>query len=171
MQCLTLTQISDWLSANHLPESPYHEPADSPHRHYLQCSVPTSYLKQEAFMACYYEQIIPDAHSLIHITDWGLYRQTQMIAVTSIRSTVGESRNLVDAPGLLLDPQSQDHGIALFSLTTSFAWSSCLYSPPDRCILHNWEGELFHFWTDSDSQLHHMKTLIQQFNLQVTTES
>ncbi|TDU81066.1 hypothetical protein EI77_00368 [Prosthecobacter fusiformis] len=119
----------------------------------------------EAFARHYFLNISPDAESLIHMTDWGLYEPSQMIAITGIRGSRGEDRWLIDAPGHRLTSEEVELGISLFSLSASFAWSSYVYSPSHCSTLYNWEGDIFDFWTDSVEVFAEMKLLLTQHNL------
>lgn len=159
-------QISQWLSERSVPEDPYRSGTSA--QHYIQFHVPSRHRRLEDFLRNYYERIIPDSDSLIHVTDWGLYQPSEMIAIAGIRSSMNEQRPLIEAPGHCLTPEESEMGVALFRLTTSFAWSSYLYCPTDRSSLYNWEGEIFDFWTDSIAALEELKLLLKQFELEET---
>ena len=135
MKCITEGQIADWLHQRSIPKDPYH--GDSSPAFYLQFYAPTNHRRIDAFVRHYYDRIVPEADSLIHITDWGLYQQSEMIAIVGIRSSRGEDRILIDAPGHILPSGEKEIGISIFSLSASFAWSSYLYSPRDHSTLFN----------------------------------
>lgn len=168
MRCLTNNEVSEWLEARAISQDPYHN-EDEP-IHYLQFYAPTRHLRLDAFTRDYFKRIIPESEPLIQFTDWGLYQPSEMIAITGIRHSFGEKRNLIDAPGHQIDQDETELGISLFSLSASFAWSTYLYSTNEKTTLHNWEGALFDFWTDSHSALAEMKELLKQFDLQETTQ-
>lgn len=169
MRCLNHSEVSGWLLDNELPEDPYR--GEAAPDHYLQFSVPERFLVLEAFVREFYGKIIPEAESLIHFTDWGLYQESQMVAIAGIRAGAGELRALREAPGHVLPATSGEAGVALFSLATAFAWSGYLYCPLDRTVLFNWEGESFDFWTDSDRRREETKLLVKEFELEETTDA
>jgi hypothetical protein len=164
MKCLKESEVSGWLLEQGLPGDPYR--GDTAPDHYLQFSVPTRYLALEAFVRQFYSRIIPETESLIHFTDWGLYQESQMMAVAGIRTGAGECRTLREAPGHVVATGEVAAGVALFSLAAAFAWSCYLYVPSERTILYNWEGELFDFWTDGGSRLQEMRLLLKEFDLE-----
>jgi hypothetical protein len=104
------------------------------------------------------------------MTDWGLFQPSEMISILGIRLAQGDARKLIEAPGHCLGSDESEPGIALFSLSASYAWSSYLYSPIHRSTLYNWEGEIFDYWTDSIEALEEMKLLLTQFDLEETTK-
>lgn len=169
MKCLSDREVSGWLLDHELPEDPYR--GEAAPDHYLQFSVPKRFLALEAFVRQFYSRIVPEADSLIHFTDWGLYQESQMIAVAGIRVGAGEPRALREAPGQVLPVGSGEVGVALFSLATAFAWSCYLYCPLERTILYNWEGELLDFWTDSNLKHEELKTILKQFGIEETTDA
>ena len=163
MKCITESQIDDWLHQRSIRKDPYH--GDASPAFYLQFYAPTNHRRIDAFVRHYYDRVVPEADSLIRMTDWGLYQQSEMIAIVGIRSSRAEDRMLIDAPGHILPAGEKEIGISLFSLSASFAWSSYLYSPLDHSTLFNWEGEIFDFWTDSEQAVSEMKLMLNQFDL------
>ena len=168
MKCVTDSEIDDWLRQQSIHTDPYH--GDSSPAFYLQFHAPSNHRRIDAFARHYYERIVPEADSLIHMTDWGLYQQSEMIAIVGIRSSRGEDRMLIDAPGHILPSGEKEIGISLFSLSASFAWSSYLYSARDHSTLFSWEGEIFDFWTDSEQVVTEMKLMLKQFDLPETNQ-
>ncbi len=166
MKCITESQIDEWLGQRSIHKDPYHGNA-SPTL-YLQFYAPTNHGRIDAFVRYYYNFIVPEVDSLIQMTDWGTYEQSEMIAIEGIRSNCGEDRMLIDAPGHILQFGEKEIGISLFSLSASFAWSSYLYSPRDHSTLFNWEGEIFDFWTDSVHALSMIRIMLNQFDLTLT---
>jgi len=108
---------------------------------------------------------------LVHMTDWALYKPSEMIAVTGIRSIHGENRWLIEAPGHLIGPDETELGISLFALSASFGWTAYLYSPLDSAILLNWEGEIFDYWTDNQQALSEMRKILVDFDLSETNQA
>ena len=168
MRCVTDSEIDEWLRKRSIPKDPYH--SDSSPAFYLQFYAPTNHRRIDAFARHYFERILPAADSLIHMTDWGLYEQSEMIAVLGVRSSRGEDRMLIDAPGHILPIGEKDIGISLFSLSASFEWSSYIYTAQDHSTLFNWEGEIFDFWTDSEHVATEMKLMLNQFDLTETNK-
>lgn len=168
MQCITESQIDEWLDQRSIQKDPYHGNA-SP-QFYIQFYPPTTHGSIDAFVRYYYELIETETDSLIHMTDWSTYKQSEMIAISGIRSGCGEDRMLINAPGHIVHPGEKEIGIALFSLSASFGWSSYLYSPQDHSTLFNWEGEIFDFWTNSVQSMSLMRVILHHFNLTETSK-
>lgn len=163
---MTDSEAAEWLRRNEIPEDPYHRGATT--AYYLQFRAPTRHSQLDALARHYAERIIPQSVALVHMTDWALYTPSEMIAITGIRSSYGENRMLIEAPGHLIEPDEAEIGISLFALSASFAWTTYLYSPPDRTTLLNWEGELFDFWTDRQEALSEMRRILVDFDLTET---
>ena len=168
MRCLTDKEVSEWLAEHSIPEDPYR--GESAPVHYLQFYPPSAYRRLDAFVRNFHLLIIPDSEAMVHMTDWGLYQPSEMIAIMGIRSSSEENRLLIHAPGHLLNSEEAETGISLFSLSASFAWSSYLYCPKQRSTLYNWEGDIFDFWTDCATMMDQMKLLLKQFELAETTQ-
>lgn len=164
---MTDTEISNWLRERSIPEDPYHG-VTAP-SHYLQFYAPSTHRQLDAFVRHYYEHIIPDSESMVHMTDWGLYEPSEMIAIMGIRSSHEEKRFLIDAPGHCLIPAEREVGVSLYSLSASFAWSSYLYCPTQRSTLYQWEGEIFDFWTDSMAVIDELKLSLKHFGFVETS--
>ncbi len=169
MKCVTNSEIDDWLSQRSIHKDPYH--GESSPAFYLQFYAPRNHRTIDAFTRHYYERIIPDSDALVHMTDWGLYQQSEMNQILGIRSSRDKNRLLIDAPGHIVSSAEREIGISLFSLTASFAWSSYLYSAQNHSTLFNWEGEIFDFWTDSERVVTAMKLMLHQFDLVETKNS
>ena len=166
MRCVTDSEITNWLHERSIPKDPYL--GDTAPQHHLQFYAPSTYRQLDALARHYYERIIPDSDSLIHETDWSSYQQSEMIAILGLRSSRGDDRMLIDAPGHILTPSDKEIGISLFALSASFAWSSYLYSSRHHSTLHNWEGDIFDFWTDNVSSFSEMKLMLKEFELSET---
>ena len=169
MRCLTDSEVSEWLRREEIQEDPYER--GSVHDYYLQFRAPTADGHMDALVRHYWERIIPGSVAVVHMTDWGLYKPSEMTAVVGIRSTHGEKRALIEAAGHLIEPGEAEVGISLFALSASFEWTSYLYAPPARTTLLNWEGELFDFWTESREAYAEMRRLLAEFELAETCRS
>lgn len=168
MRCITDSEITDWLRERSIPKDPYR--GDATPRFYLQFYAPTNHRRIDAFVRHYFERVLPAADSLIHLTDRGLYQQSEMIAISGIRASRGEHRMLIDSPGHFLTSSEREIGVSLFSLSASFAWSSYIYSQHHRSTLYNWEGEIFDFWTDREEVVSEIKLILEQFDLPETIQ-
>jgi hypothetical protein len=168
MKCITESQIDDWLHQRSIRKDPYY--GDASPAFYLQFYAPANHRRIDAFVRHYYDRIVPEVDSLIHMTDWELYHESEMIAIVGIRSSRGEDRMLIDVPGHILPSREKEIGVSLFSLSASFAWSSYLYSPRGHSTLFNWEGEIFDFWTDSEQAVSEMRLMLTQFDLTETNK-
>ncbi len=168
MQCVTEGEIEKWLLNRTIPSDPYH--SDVSPEFYLQFYAPVRHRQLDAFTRHFYDGIIPESDTLIHMTDWGLYQQSEMIAIVGIRSSRGEYRHLIEAPGHIIPSGSPELGISLFSLTASFAWSSYLYLSQGHTTLYNWQGEIFDFWTDNEQAVSEIRLILKQFDLKETKQ-
>ena len=168
MRCVTDNEITDWLRERSIPKDPHR--GDMTQRYCLQFYAPSTYRQLDALARHFYERIIPDSDSLIHMTDWSLYQPSEMIAIAGVRFSHGEDRVLIDSPGHIITPSEKEIGICLFALSASFAWSSYIYSPHHRSTLYNWEGAFFDYWTDSAEVVSEVKLILEQFDLSETNQ-
>ncbi|SKA88546.1 hypothetical protein SAMN02745166_01441 [Prosthecobacter debontii] len=175
MNCLTESEISQWLRQRQTTEAPYQSPQGSSSRYHLQFESPKNHLGIDSFFRQYLEQIVGASETLTHITDWGLYTPSEMIAIMGIRALNSEMRYLIDSPGHLLVPRNGETEtetvIALMSLTTHFSWCAYLYCPANRATLYTWEGEIMDFWTDRETQFKTMEKLTNDLALAATSQS
>jgi len=160
--------MTDWLAERSIPKDPYR--GDISPAFHLRFQAPSSHRQLDALSRHYYDRIIPESESLVHMADWGLYEQSDMIAITGIRSSRSEDGLLIDAPGHVLTIGQSDIGIALFGLSASFAWTSYVYSAHNHSTLLNWEGDIFDFWSDSEEALSEMRVILEQFDLSETIQ-
>ncbi|MBX3416568.1 MAG: hypothetical protein KF851_03115 [Pirellulaceae bacterium] len=161
MKCMTLNEISQWQSEHCVTPEPYGNPRLP--RHYLQFRVPNAPLSNAEFLRQYFR--IVNAEKLVHITDWPLYRPSEMLVMNSLRGLAIESRFLIDAPGHLFAPDEIEFAVALYGKACRFQWNAYLYLPNDRATLYNWEGELFDFWTNDASIFEALNELVCEFEL------
>lgn len=169
MHCLTESEISQWLQQRGIVGDTYHQSHST--GHYLQFYAPKNHRTVSAFLRNYGELITGGSEGLVHITDWSLYTQSEMIPIMGIRSLHDEKRWLIDAPGHCLASNEMDVAVSLVVLTTAFAWSTYWYCPASRSTLYNWEGDIFDFWTDDPAMMEIMKKLILDFDLHETKNS
>src|SRR6218665_2176554 len=109
MHCLTESEISHWLQQHGIVEDPYNAPETTDL--YIQFYKPESNLTTDAFLRIYGELIFENTGTVVHITDWGLYTESEMIAIMGIRSQHSEERRLIDAPGHLLESSEMETAI------------------------------------------------------------
>ncbi len=169
MRCLTHSECSEWLVSRSIAEDPYR--SGSSVGYYLQFYAPAHHSQVDAFARSCFERVIPDETFLIQVTDWSLYRESEMIPILGIRRNSGECRPLIESPGHLLESSERELGVALFGLPASFGWSSYVYGFPSGSTIYNWEGEIYDFWTDSRAVFNAMKIILQEFDLNQTTEA
>src|SRR5262245_12356448 len=62
------------------------------------------------------------SRGLVWILDWPLYKPDEMAVVKRLRSSIGESRSLIDAPGHIFDAEEVDDCIGLFNLCVQYFW-------------------------------------------------
>jgi hypothetical protein len=167
MKCIDENQIAEWLHQRSIHKDPYH--GDAAPAFYLQFYAPKGNSLIDGLIRHYYDQILHRADSMIHMTDWETIEQSQMMTISKIRSSHGEERCLIDAPGHILTWKEKELGISLFHLSASFGWSSYLYSPQDHSTLFNWEGEIFDFWTDRIDAITEMKLMLHHWDLTETS--
>ncbi len=165
MNCLTQSEIDQWLSDHSVTPAPYGS-AKSP-THYLQFAVPKRPLTNASFI----RQFLKLTHGeiLVHVTDWPTYEPSEMVVVDALRRNWNESRNLIDAAGHLIPFNNPELAIALFGHTGNFEWNAYLYLPNDLATLYNWEGELYDFWSNDESTYQQFTKLVHEFGLTPTT--
>ena len=155
MQCLTDSEIATWL-ADHDGTSVPCRKSKSP-SHSLQFACPNRPLETAAFIRNFLNLL--SSEILIQVTDWPLYKPSEMLVIEALRNLHGESRNLIDAPGHLIPAGEKEIAIALFGHTVNFQWNARLYVPEDFATLQlcnfatlqNWEGELMDFWSNDST--------------------
>jgi hypothetical protein len=166
MQCLIEDEVANWLNGNCVTFRPY-ESSRSPEQ-YLQFRAPVGRSAIELFVRSVLESNRGSGHFLIHLTDWSLYTAVQMQAVDALRSVVGETRSVIEAPGHLFSSDEHELATRLFGLATGYGWSSYLYFPANTCTIFNWEGELYDFWTCDQSRLATTSELVVRNGLAIT---
>ena len=147
MQCLTDSEIATWLADHNGPSVPCRK-SKSP-SHSLQFACPNRPLETAAFIRNFLKPL--SSEILIQVTDWPLYKPSEMLVIEALRNLHGESRNLIDAPGHLIPAGEREIAIAVFGHTVNFQWNARLYVPEDFATLQNWEGELMDFWSNDST--------------------
>lgn len=163
MKCITEAEVKTWLGKRGIAHAPLFE-KNASGRH-LQFDSPSPHLRIDAFIRHYLSNGIWNQPIMIHITDWPLYKPSEMLVIDAIRLHHRETRALIKAPGHLVLPKEKETAIALFSLTISYGWNSYLYSEAYKNILYNWEGQIVDFWTHSADQYKRMLKLMRTFKL------
>ncbi len=167
MTCLSEVEVESWLQHRSIPHAPYH--GESAPRYYTQFYTPVGHRAMDAFTRDYYTQIIGEGDTLVHVTDWSLYTESDMISVKAIRNyATEEPRPLVDAPGHIICFSDMEIGVSLFGLAGTFEWSAYVYSERNNSILFNWEGEIFDFWTDCKEVHNKLEAILLRFSLSET---
>ena len=162
MNCLTQSEIAQWLSAKSVTPAPYGS-AHSP-TFYLQFSVPNRPLSNAAFIRQFLK--LTHGETLIHVTDWPTYEPSEMAIVDGLRHGQNESRHLIDSPGHQIPADKTELAVALFAHTVNFEWNPYLYLPNNLATMYNWEGELFDFWSSDEAVYCAVENLVSEFNLE-----
>lgn len=132
MKCLTDDEILTWLKNQSVTGKPYGR-ADSP-THYVQFRCPASLVQISLFIRAAIDVISPADELLVHITDWAHYQPHELLAINSLRRSIGDGRELIDAPGVLVDRANLDFAVSIFGLAAAYRWDGYLYFPND--VLH-----------------------------------
>jgi hypothetical protein len=167
MHCLNPTEQKEWLTRSGQVEDPYREGAPSSGKLYRQFYTPPRLSQIEAFVA-HYLDAWESGEALLVVTDWPLYSPYEMKLIDLARLAHGEKRRLIDASGHLFPLDEKDDLVSLFSLTVAYYWSAYLYLPSAKTTLHNWEGEIFDFWTDDSQKYTTLLELQKSFRLNRT---
>ena len=165
MKCLNGQEISDKLRAIDQLEAPRDNLAPN---HHLTFYAPSHYNYQavECFLECYLNQIVERGELLLVITDAEPASPAQEFTMTAIRRSLGETRQINETPGYLVDFGNRHEIIALFSLITCFGWKGYLYSEVGQMTLFTWEGEIFDFWTALETKRDKALELLKGFHLE-----
>jgi hypothetical protein len=167
MICLTESEVENWLQDRSIPHAPYH--SESAPTYYTQFYAPEGHRALDKFTRDYYAQIIGEGDTLVHVTYWSLYTESDMISIKALRNyETEEPRSLVDAPGHTICFADMDFGVSLFGLAGTFEWSAYVYSERNNSILYNWEGEIFDFWTDCKEVHEKLEAILLRFGLSQT---
>ena len=165
MRCVTPREISRWLETANQFEDPYL--GESEPRLRLQFHCPDRYKSVEHFAHVFAEDIVATGDLLVVISDSEPSEPSQIAIIDAIRHSIGESRPIRDAPGFIVERKELEKAIGLFALTSCFMWKSYLYTDHDRIVLYNWEGEIWDFWTDSESSYNLMAEMIKHWELKI----
>ena len=167
MRFLTPPEISEWLHRHGLPEQPYrnhtkeYEPAFC-----RQFQAPVGQLPINAFVRNFLHILSGASNHLVCMDCWALYQPCELITIGALRAVAGEGRQLIDAPGHLVEEGEDELVVALFGLSVGYGWQSHLYCVEGKTILCNWEGDLFDFYTEDESIDLKMQELVASFGLE-----
>ena len=166
MKILSEIEIDAWLVNENVSPQPYSQGTSA--KHYRQFASPKRYSHVEAFSRIGLSQIQDAKSILIHITDWAHYTEAQMLTIAAIRHHHNVDKPLIESPGHLIELQSIETAVSIFSLSIAFGWSSYLYFPNDSFTILNWEGDLIDAWTHSKETITNLDKLISDFELQTS---
>lgn len=166
MNCLTIAEQKLWLAQRGIFEEPYRN-NESP-KYYLQFYPPKHLRGMEAFSDYLNDLFWKEGEALLVFVDWPLYQPYEMRLVDHVRAAHNEKRWLIDAPGHVFAAEEKDDLISLFSLGIAFEWTSYLYFANAKVTLLNWEGVIFDFWTEDQSNLTSLLKAMADFKLEKT---
>jgi hypothetical protein len=165
MRCLTPSEISQWLSAANQIENPYSGEAE-PDFH-VQFYPSKNYSGIECFVSCFLDQVVTHGDLLVVISDPGPSQPCQRFVSDAIRKTCSEDLPIDQAPGYSVKMSEREKALAVFSLTACFGWKCFLYGSHDQITLYNWEGDVFDFWTSSQTTYDQVLGILRNFELEV----
>jgi hypothetical protein len=105
--------------------------------------------------------------ALVWILDWPLYNPDEMAVIMRLRSSVGESRRLIDAPGHVFDANEVHDCTGLFNLCVQYFWDAFLYVPASGLLVFNSHDGLQYVSSTSDIDRDQLKADIKRYNLTV----
>ena len=77
-----------------------------------------------------------------------------------------EAHHFAGEAGESIDERRVLSGCVIFALTTCFKWKCYAYGTQARMTLYNWEGEIFDFWTNSETKKEQFRSIMQEFKLE-----
>ena len=107
----------------------------------------------------------PFGGALVWILDWPLYSPDEMAVVMRFRSSVSETRWLIDAPGHVFDADEVHDCTGLFNLCVQYFWDAFLYVPASGLLVFNSHDQLQYVSSTSDVDRDQLKTDIQRYDL------
>lgn len=105
--------------------------------------------------------------AIVWILDWPLYREDEMAVVNRFRSSVGETRWLIDAPAHLFDANEMHDCIGLFNLCVQFFWDALLYIPASGLLAYNSHDGLQYVSSLAEADRNQLKAEIQAYDLTI----
>ncbi|HSY17860.1 MAG TPA: hypothetical protein VK815_05970 [Candidatus Acidoferrales bacterium] len=144
-------------------EDPQHGDDEPEHRTVF--SAPAKYSACECFVRCFLDEVVTRGDLLVVVYDAEPSQPCQDFVSDALRFSVGERRQIQDAPGYLIGYEERERAIALFALMSCFMWKCFLYAEHDQITLYNWEGEIFDAWTASELKSGVINNIIKNFEL------
>lgn len=155
-----------WLEPYGLPVDPYAESDVARLPFYLQFHAPKRFRPVEAFARELAALASPDDEFLVSITDTIMPWDFELRMFDRLRPAGAPS--LLEAPGHLFSRDEVGDMISMFSLSVALEWKAYLHVPKMRSILHNWEGEIFDFWSGTEAVFEAVSSLLVGFKLDET---
>jgi hypothetical protein len=165
MKCLTPNEVSVWLRQSGQIENPRDSSEEYAFHFTFKAPLNYNYQALECFWNCIITEVAVADELLIMTTDAEPSVPSQDFILEAVRRTANEKRLLFEAPGYSVSYDEREKAVALLSLMSGFGWKCYLYPSQGRTVFYNWEGELFDFWTDSESKKNITLQIIKNFGL------
>jgi len=127
MKILSRSECEHWLNARLRSEEAHHSPID--YDHGLSYRLPSDTGKKTALARVISEVADADPAGLLWITAWSIFPSSENVSLfDAYRRSLGEKRNLNDAPGHLFSASDKAHLECLLDLCLYFYWDADLFS-------------------------------------------
>jgi hypothetical protein len=167
MECLTKAEIAKWINIRGALQDPYSGESEPEFR--VKSSAPSTYFAIEYFVRAIMREIFTEGELLVEITDRSPSEESRDFVFDSIGSNFTDEFTIERFPGFSLEHNESERAVALFSVVTCFKWKCYLYGSNHQLVLHNWEGDIFDFWTSSPTMRDKYRILSKSFDLKEIT--
>jgi len=105
--------------------------------------------------------------AIVWLTDWPLYRPDEMAVIRRFRASIGEARDLIDAPAHVFDRQEADDCIGLFNLCIHYYFDAFMFVTNSNLIAYNSHDEVQYVSSLSNDEQQKIKTVVENYNLEL----
>ena len=103
--------------------------------------------------------------AIVWFTDWPLYKEDEMAVLERFRSSIGENRRLIDAPGHVFDLNEIHDCIGMFNLSVQYFWDAFLFVPQGNFIAYNSHDGLQYISSLTDTGQTELIAMLEHFDL------
>jgi hypothetical protein len=104
---------------------------------------------------------------IVWITDWPLYKPDEMAVITRFRGSIGESRQLIDAPGHIFGAKETPDCIGCFNLCVQYFWDALLFVPTSGLLIFNSHDGFQYASSLSESGRAELQSIVTNYDLKL----
>ncbi len=164
---LTEKECVEWCKKHSIEVDESSKPIIPPNQHSLSFYKPVISSVQLS-LSRYLIECLGDFGSILFwIMDWPLYKADEMAMILSLRKGYNETRDLIDAPGYVVDKEEIDKLVGYVFLMIAYEWDSFFVTNHSRTMIFISHDGYIVIYNNDKQKIEELREIITDYKLDI----